>query len=106
MSKRITKLLLALVACGALAAGGSVFAQAQSQSQPAPKASATPAAADTDHVQSGDQTTPDKADKADPADKAEQPGTESETAPGSDGPGGHADEPGNAGADHQVQGAE
>jgi hypothetical protein len=35
---------------------------------------------------------------------AEAPGSESATA--SDGPGGHADEPGNANADHQFQGVE
>jgi cytoskeletal protein RodZ len=35
---------------------------------------------------------------------AEQPGSES--AANSDGPGGHADEPGNASADHQFQGQE
>jgi hypothetical protein len=40
--------------------------------------------------------------------QAEQPGSESssETAPDSDGPGGHADEPGNPNADHQFQGQE
>jgi hypothetical protein len=59
---------------------------------------------DPGNVQSGDQTTPDA-----PGTPSEQPGAEnpgSESAPGSDGPGGHADEPGNANADHQFQGNE
>ena len=54
---------------------------------------------DTDTLQQGDQTTPDVAADA----TAEQPGSE---APGNYGPGGHADEPGNANADHQFEGAE
>jgi hypothetical protein len=63
------------------------------------------------------QSTPDKAEKAD----TEAPGTEQSAASeqasqsgsesggevaGNDGPGGHADEPGNANADHQAQGQE
>jgi hypothetical protein len=62
--------------------------------------------ADRDTVQSGDQTTPDKPG----ASAAEQTGPESaqssESTNNSDGPGGHADEPGNATADHQFQGNE
>ena len=69
---------------------------------------------DTDSVQSGDQTSPDTAGASatnadvpsagDQADNAagETPGSES--AAGSDGPGGHADEPGNPNADTQSQG--
>lgn len=141
MTKRIQKLLMGVAALAALALGGSAFASAQSQTAPP----ATPAAEsttgpDTDNVQSGDQTTPDKPataskstaaettkgadtdagqsgeqagadtpDKAgatDPADAPEAPGSETESADGSDGPGGHADEPANTNADHEAQGAE
>jgi hypothetical protein len=121
-----------VAALGALALGGAAFAQAQSSSTPPPeKASAV----DRDTVQSGDQTTPDTttakttrftAVTAAPSDPAggsnaqgpdtgttpETPGAEnpetgagSETGP-SDGPGGHADPAGAAGADHQFQGNE
>lgn len=48
--------------------------------------------------------------KDDPTEAAsEQPGAETESAneqPGNDGPGGHADEPANATADHQFEGVE
>jgi hypothetical protein len=59
---------------------------------------------DTGNVQSGDQTTPDAPGTGSETPGAETPGSES--APGNDGPGGHADEPGNASADHQFQGNE
>jgi hypothetical protein len=65
-----------------------------------------------DNVQSGDQSTPDTPGQADTSDsnQAETPdnGTEaagSEVA-NDDGPGGHADEPGNPNADHQWTGPE
>jgi hypothetical protein len=117
MAKRMQKLLVALAACAALATGGAVFAQAQSSP---PSGSENPSAVDRDNIRSGDQTTPDQPGAAatsavaqnEPPGSTEQPGTESseqpgtETAPGSDGPGGHADEPGNAGADHQFDGVE
>ena len=136
MTKRIQRVFLALVALAALAVGGSAFASAkQSGPSPAPArepaAAAEPVGGpDTDNIQSGDQTTPDTAGagikaaaahgKAAAA-EAEPPGTEqspagehqgeteqpgAETAPDSDGPGGHADEPGNASADHQFEGQE
>lgn len=56
---------------------------------------------DTDNVQQGDQTTPDKGAAANEA--PESPSSEPEGAE-SDGPGGHADPPGNV--DHQFQGEE
>jgi hypothetical protein len=64
-------------------------------------------AADADTVQSGDQTTPDQPGSG----ASEQPGAEKpeqsgESAANSDGPGGHADEPGSPIADHQFQGNE
>jgi hypothetical protein len=117
MTKRIQKLAMAVAALAALALGGAVFAQAQS----APSATPAPhhtSVADKDNVQSRDQTTPDRPG----ATTAERTGSESTTGSksttgsestqssespnNSDGPGGHADEPGNATADHQFQGNE
>jgi hypothetical protein len=100
MTKSIQKLVLALAALAAMAFGAAGFAQAQGSSSAAPERVSAP---DRDSVQSGDQTTPDKARAA-----SETPGSEntSESAPSNDGPGGHADEPGNANADHQFQGNE
>jgi hypothetical protein len=62
---------------------------------------------DTDTLQQGDQTAADTAAGATADNAVEAAGeqTGSETA-GNDGPGGHADEPGNANADHQFEGAE
>jgi hypothetical protein len=103
MTKRIQKLAVAVAALAALALGGAVFAQAQRPPSAAPHHTSV---ADRDNVQSGDQTTPDRPG----ASGAEQTGSEStqssESATNSDGPGGHADEPGNATADHQFQGNE
>jgi cytoskeletal protein RodZ len=78
-------------------------------------ASESVTALDTDNIQSGDQTTPDQAGTASgaegqSAESPEQPGAESpeqpgaESAPESDGPGGHADEPGNPNANNEFQG--
>jgi hypothetical protein len=125
MTKRMQKGAAALLALGALGFGGSAVAGAASTAEPV-------GGPDTDTVQSGDQTTPDvgttaKATKssatpaatpsqssATPAageqpgveSSTEAPGTESssETAAGNDGPGGHADEPGNPQANNQFQG--
>jgi len=111
MTKRIQRLTVAVAALAALALGGAVFAQAQSSPSTASERTGAP---DRDNVQSGDQTTPDMV-KA-PARHAgrhaaryaenRETGAESESAPGNDGPGGHADEPGNPNADHQFQGNE
>jgi hypothetical protein len=73
----------------------------------AQKSSAT----DADTVQSGDQSAPEIPDPAGPSESTQEnresagetPGSETS---GNDGPGGHADEPGNANADHQFQGKE
>jgi cytoskeletal protein RodZ len=115
MTKRIKKTIAAVAALGALALGGAVFAQAQSgQSTAAPSvqsANESVKSPDTDSVQSGDQTTPDQPGTASvsassaseqPSAENEQPGTES--ASNNDGPGGHADEPGNANANYEFQG--
>jgi hypothetical protein len=128
MTKRIGKVLAAFAALAALAVGGSTIASAQQPAHsaaPVKQQAVTPepvGGPDTDTIQSGDQTSPDTAaaslrttaateapgTEQPPASEqpgaAEQPG--SETAANSDGPGGHADEPGNASADHQFSGAE
>jgi hypothetical protein len=113
MTKRIKKTIAAVAALGALALGGAVFAQAQSgQGAVAPSvqsASESATVPDTDNIQSGDQTTLDQAGAASSSTASEQASAESEqpdaeSAPNSDGPGGHADEPGNAGANYEFQG--
>lgn len=104
MKNRIKKVLVAIAALGALAFGGSAIAQAGSGSgQPVTTPAAQPAestpensATDTDKIQ-------DENGKDDASEKGEAAGSET---PGDDGPGGHADEPGNANADHQFQGKE
>jgi hypothetical protein len=101
MTKQFKRIAATLVALAALAGGGVAIAQAQSNPAPAPTAAPEPTGGpDTDSVQSGDQTAPDTG----AAEGPEAPGTE--TAANDDGPGGHADEPGNRNADHQFEGAE
>lgn len=120
MRKRILTLGAVLAAVTGLAIGGTALAASGSSTQskapvaePAgqelPAAQEQPGVAetsqpgDTDAIQSQNG-------KDDPTEAAnEQPGAETESAneqPGNDGPGGHADEPGNATADHQFQGVE
>jgi hypothetical protein len=116
-----------VAALAALALGGSVVAQAASTPSKAPVNSAVSSpekttGPDTDTIQSGDQTTPDSStavlkvagtnagtpEPSGTSESAAEPTTESagESAPGNDGPGGHADEPGNANAAHDFQGVE
>ena len=115
MRARLTKLLAGLTAVAALAFGGAALAGAASNPSP-------PASAPADTAQQGDQTAPDKegatenaaeapsSDKAEatePTESSSESATESASeVAGNDGPGGHADEPGNANADHQFQGQE
>jgi hypothetical protein len=129
MTKRIQRSFVAVAALVTLAVGGSAIASAQQSGQaakPAHHASTSServGGPDTDNIQSGDQCTPDTTGVAAKATavQAEAPGTEqspaseqpgaaeqpgSESAANDDGPGGHADEPGNAAADHQFQGVE
>ncbi len=57
--------------------------------------------------QSGDQSTPDRGSASEtPGAESPETGAGSESAHANDGPGGHADPPGNANADHQFQGNE
>ena len=121
MTKRIRSVFVGLAALAALALGGSAIATAQSGTTHAAPASQGAQATGT----SGNQTAPDpqgsseaagensakeqsnaaeQSNTAEQSSSAEQSGSESAT--NSDGPGGHADEPGNANADHQFQGQE
>ncbi len=116
MFRQGKKAIMGLAALAALGLGAGAVAQAGSSTSTAPPAAnsakapakAKPAATksesqdarDTDNVQSGDQTTPDKADKPDGA------GETGSEVPNADGPGGHADEPGSPNADHQFNGKE
>ena len=99
MRSRFTKLGAALAALAALAVGGSTLASASGNNAPAkaPAAVTNDSAADTDSIQ--DQSGTDSAAEA----GGESAESGSET-PGNDGPGGHADEPGNPNADTQQQG--
>jgi len=106
--KKFKIVTLAAVAVLGLGALGGAAVRANATTSPTPDAATTlsaPAEApeadvnapDADNVQEGDQTTPDTAAEA----AGEQEGSE---APGNDGPGGHADAPGNV--DHQFEGEE
>ena len=119
--KSLTATVAALVA--ALGVGGVAVAQSSgSGSQPSPAStprSSPPtqetagqesnapenSATDRDNIQAGDQTSPDPADGGSEKESANEQETGPEVA-GDDGPGGHADEPGNPNADHQATGAE
>lgn len=116
MRARVIKLMAALSALAAFAFGAATLASAGSKASPPPAQSTVqqPAAVDGDQIQQGDQSTPDTTatEQAGPdqASPAEQPDSTSGEAGSeqlaNDGPGGHADEPGNPNADHQFQGQE
>ncbi len=106
MRARLTKLMAGLTVIGALAFGGAAVAGA-ADTTPAP-----PAAVD---VQQGDQTAPDVGGTSESSSESgsssesasiesSSESASSESASASDGPGGHADEPGNASADYQFEG--
>jgi hypothetical protein len=106
-SKSMTATLAALVA--ALGVGGVAMAQ-NSGSSP----SSTPPAAQTpqsstpsvDKPTPGDTADTGAADTATPGDKPDTGQESGSEVANNDGPGGHADEPGNPNADHQAQGPE
>jgi hypothetical protein len=116
MRKRLTKVGAAIAALATLAVGGSALASAAgSGSQPA-KAPAVvqkanteaenPASdptgkADTDSIQ-GENGADDASEPAE--NEAAEPEESGSEVPGDDGPGGHADEPGNPSADTQQEG--
>jgi hypothetical protein len=99
-----------IAAVAALAVGGVAHASSGGSAAHHAKAKAAATAEpaqstpDGDNIQSGDQTTPDTGSTAHQRSEASG-GTGSEVA-GNDGPGGHADEPGNPNADNQFQGQE
>ena len=119
MRQGMIKLAAPLAAALALGVGGVAYASTgHSSAHPRPAASEPLSVADTDNIQSGDQTTPDtgagggvdavRGGGSQASDSTGDPGAgngSSET-PNNDGPSGHADEPGNANADHQFQGTE
>ncbi len=106
-----TKLKVAAASAAVLLGGFAVVGATNASATPSPVKPATTSVttADPDTLQQGDQTTPDKPGSAD-KETTDAAGTESanENAPESgtanDGPGGHADGPGNV--DHQFEGQE
>ena len=107
MRARLTKVTMVVMGLAAFAFGGASLAGAAGKTTPSKPA----VVQDRDSIQQGDQTAPDNtaAEKAgESADPAEAAGSESssESAAADDGPGGHADEPGNPNADNQFQGAQ
>ena len=110
MRMPIGRTIVALAGAATLAVGGAAYAAPGDHATPShtakAKATATvaePTSPDTDNIQSGDQTTPDTLTGG--GEQTGESGSESEQT-GNDGPGGHADEPGNPNADHQFQGQE
>ncbi len=122
MQNRLFKIAASVATIGAMALGGAALANAaspgladqhQAITATAPVAEQE-AAVDTDAVEFESQSEADDATEVGGVDTdatevgaAEAPESAgSETASDSDGPGGHADEPGNANADHQFDGEE
>lgn len=111
MRNRMMKLMAGVTALAALAFGGSAIASAtQSPSKTSPKAAQTRVDNDAIEQENGadDATEAAESDESEAAEgpeseKGEKDGTE---VPGDDGPGGHADEPGDPDADHQFEGEE
>ncbi|MDX6590722.1 MAG: hypothetical protein QOI84_1996 [Solirubrobacterales bacterium] len=128
MFKHGKKILLGAGVLAALSFGGSALSAAGAA--PVTPVVQHSSSADTDQIQSGDQSTPDvgaeapgteTADAAQASKDAEtmdgaqgtqdtetQDGPNGESgseAPSNDGPGGHADEPANPNANHQAGGA-
>jgi hypothetical protein len=101
MFKQGKKILLGAGVLAALSFGGSALAAAGAA--PVAPIVQQSSGADQDEVQSGDQTTPDSGAGASGTEAGMQESSGSEV-PGNDGPGGHADEPGNPNADHQASG--
>lgn len=126
MFERFTRKSVAATGAALVAAlgfGGAAIAQSGSPSQTPQKADTSAAqvretpgqaaestapensATDRDNIQ--DTTSADTTEAPGTVSAAESPGSESATeVPGADGPGGHADEPGNPNANHQFQGKE
>ena len=118
MSKRITWAIASAAVVASIAVSGTALASgshakhhaarishaALSTTAPEPVDSSDAAGAASDPVGPNDQATgPDPAGAVESGTSGEQSSSE---LVASDGPGGHADEPGNANADHQFQGEE
>jgi hypothetical protein len=121
MRARMTKLFAGVAAIAALAVGGSALAgaagnQAAPTKAPAVAAKTLKAVGPTGVNQApGDPSqesatetaegAPESASEA-ASETASEPAESASEVPGSDRPGGHADEPGNPTADHQFEGQE
>ena len=105
MRTRIMTAVAPIAAIAALVAGGVAYASSGGSAAQHAKANTSATAEpdqsgpDTDNIQSGDQTTPDTGSNAEQSSE-----TSGESGLANDGPGGHADAPGNV--DHQFQGEE
>ena len=105
MRTRITTAVAPIAAIAALAVGGVAYASSggaaayHAKAQTTATMEQTQSGPDTDNVQSGNQTGPDTGSSAEQGSEAS-----GETGSSNDGPGGHADAPGNV--DHQFQGQE
>lgn len=120
MQNRLFKITAGLATLVALGLGGTALASAQTPATQPPAATVQHAAeqgATANGVVEQEKGTVDNdavqeengADDATEVGQPESKGAEQESAtevPGDDGPGGHADEPGNPNADHQFEGQE
>src|SRR4051794_35314389 len=103
--KRKSLIATVAAAIAALGVGGAAMAQSSPSSAPPQKAD-TPAGQESKAPENS-ATDPDNLQDTSSKDTTEAPGQESSSeVPNNDGPGGHADEPGNPNADHQFQGVE
>ena len=119
MHHQVRRIAAGIGAVAALGLGGSAIAGATTKggAPPTPPVLSQPAqpsnsSVDGDTVQQGDQSSPDsETATAESNAPSETAGAEASSESGSeqagnDGPGGHADEPANANADHQFDGQE
>lgn len=111
MVTRVKKVIATVAALAALAIGGSALAQAGDSNQPGPPAQATQSQESTVESKAPENsaTDPDNVqfeDEQGEGGAGESDAKESQETPNDDGPGGHADEPGNPNADHQFEGKE
>lgn len=101
--RRLTKLGASIAALTALATGGAAIAGAAGNPNP-PTSPPAVQPLDGDSVQQGDQSSPDTGSGMETSGEAPAASETGSEVAGNDGPGGHADEPGNASADYQFQG--
>jgi hypothetical protein len=112
LAPKIASIAVSVLALGGAGIGTAVASSAGTHAAAGQRAAQSePTSPDNDAIQQGDQTSPDNAAAASAravhahSSKAEKPGegSESENGP-SDGPGGHADPPGNV--QHEFNGVE